>query len=163
MAIPSALPISYSQITTEFGGTSLRTAAANAGLSVPISFSDFAGMSVNEGSGTFIAAFEFGVGTGYQTGLAGVQFGTGFCTFPNGKACTAIYQGLGGNYTEIIVKAADAVNNDSVFKTIQIGAVTLNRTAGYWNPNFGGTWTFSDIPQDTIVSGATYTPIFRTT
>ena len=158
MAIPSSLPISYSQITGEFGGTSLRTAAANAGLSVPISFSDFAGMSVNEGSGSFTAAFEFGVGVGYQIAV----FGTGSCVFPNGKMVTAMYQGLAGNYTEIVVKADDNDNNDSVFKTIQIGDVTLNRTAALWNPNFGGTWTFSGIPLDTITMEVTYTPIFRT-
>ena len=158
MAIPSSLPISYSQITGEFGGTSLRTAAANAGLSVPISFSDFAGMSVNEGSGSFTAAFEFGVGVGYQIAV----FGTGSCVFPNGKMVTAMYQGLAGNYTEIVVKADDNDNNDSVFKTIQIGDVTLNRTAALWNPNFGGTWTFSNIPIGTIDVGLTYTPIFRT-
>ena len=156
--IPATLPISLSQITTEFGGTSLLTAAANAGLSAPTSFGAFAGKSVNEGSGSFTAAYESGVGVGYQV----AEFGTGGCVFPNGQTCMAMYQGLSGNYTEIVVKAADAVNNDSVFKTIQIGAVTLTRTAGYWDQNFGGTWTFSGIPQNTIEAGVTYTPIFRT-
>jgi len=158
--VPATFPIKISQITAEFGGNSLLTAAPAAGLSAPVSISSFAGMSVNEGSGTFTATYQFGTGTGYSLAV----FGIGGCIFPNGNPCTAIYQGLSSALTTIVVKAMSNANNDSVFKTIKIGAVTLNRiSAAYSGGPGSGQWTFSGIPLNTIVDGGVYTPIFRTT
>ena len=156
--IPATLPISLSQITTEFGGTSLRTAANNAGLPAgAVSFSTFAGLSANEGSGSFLAG----------TGTTGAGFSIIFGTFgtwnsaymPNSLTLQAMYQSA----TTLTIRAPlGSSNTDATFSTVTINGVTLNRSAAGFSNSGYLQWTWSGFPAGTIVTGQTYEPLWRT-
>ena len=159
MPIPSALPISYSQITGEFGGTSLLTAAANAGLPAgAVSFSSFAGKSANEGSGSFLAGYFPDNGTGFSTIYT--KFGTYYdLQFPSAVAVQSMYQ----LSTDMHIRAPmNAYNEDATFHSVTINGVTLNRADAFFNTIGYAQWIWNDVPADTIVDGIAYEPIWRT-
>jgi hypothetical protein len=161
MAIPAALPISLSQITTEFGGTSLLTAAANAGLPAgAVSFSSFAGLTGNAGSGSFTA--------GDDPGTTAVGFSTIFGTYgtwnnaymPGNRTLQSLYQ----QGTQLTIRASffNNANFDSTFSTLKINGVTLNRSAALFTNDGYVQWLWFDVPAGLLVNGSTYTPYWTT-
>ena len=161
MPIPSTLPISYNQITGEFGGASLRTAANNAGLPAgAVSFSSFAGLSPNEGSGTFTAGIGSG-GVGFSTIYS--KYGTWNDAYmPGSRALQACYN----SQTSITIRCQSFgnANRDLTFSTLRINGVTLNRSdAGFtYNPPFVQWSWLGLVPANTLVDGVTYEPIWAT-
>ena len=158
MPIPSALPISYSQITGEFGGTSLLTAAANAGLPAgAVSFSSFAGKSANEGSGSFLAATG-SYGTGFSIIFG--TFGTWYnAKMPNNVTLQAMYQ---SGTTLFVRSPLSTPNSDSAFSTVTINGITLNRSDASFSAPGYTQWTWSGFPAGTIAAGQTYEPSWKT-
>ena len=163
--IPSTFPIKISQITAEFGGNSLLTAAPAAGLSAPVSISSFAGMSANEGSGSFRSGYfvdwnAYGFCTVYTV------FGTPYSPlFPNGEPVAAIWQGEGFPVAAnrlTIYAFGTAPNDDAMFHSVTINGVKRYRADANYIPSAIHIWEWDDVPLGTIVNGVTYEPIWRT-
>ena len=161
--IPATFPISYSQITGEFGGTSLRTAANNAGLPAgAVSFSSFAGMNANEGTGTFTAGYyDVWDATGYS-GYYALIGSENNLKFPSGAECKAFYQSLTDVLT-IWSESQYVPNSDATFHSVIINGVKLIRAdATFTIGATYGEWKWKGVPANTIVNGVTYEPNWRT-
>ena len=164
MAIPSALPISLSQITSEFGGNSLLTAAPAAGLSAPVSISSFAGMSFNEGSGSFDSGYyePWCQPSGGGFSLAFVVFGTSnnllFC---NGGMVAGFWQGTPNSRLTIYGYLTEP-NSNATFHSVTINGVKRYRADANYSLISVHQWVWYDVPVGTIVPGPNYVPIWRT-
>jgi len=155
--IPSTFPISISQITAEFGGNSLLTAAPAAGLSAPVSISSFAGKQINEGSGTFTSAMLPPGFTGNGFSTIYVIFGTPHDPkFPNGGAVGGLWQ-VDNQLT------LWSVGSSTPFNNLTINGVKRTRAAARYSfDNPVHQWLWFDVPANTILAGPTYEPIWRT-
>ena len=158
--IPATFPISISQITAEFGGNSLLTAAPNAGLSAPVSISSFAGMNANDGTGTFTAGYyDVWDATGYS-GYYTLIGSVNNLKFPSGVDCVAFFQSLGDVLT---IWSAGYDNSDATFHSVIINGVKLIRAdATFTIGATYGEWKWKGVPANTIVNGVTYEPNWRT-
>lgn len=158
--IPATFPISLSQITAEFGGNSLLTAAPAAGLSAPVSISSFAGKSANQGSGSFGAGY-YSVWNGVGFSIVFVIFGTTQALkFCNGDQVAGFWQ-LNGGGDLTIYAYGTSPNTNALFHNVTINGVKLYRSQAAYSYPTCHQWTWSGVPA-VITNGQNYTPIWRT-